>query len=296
MSSPVELLRSQQLVVVTGKGGVGKTTVAAALTVALAGLGRRVLLLEADPRESAHHVLDTPPTGGEMVAVEQRVWLHNLSPRRVMDEVVRERLKWETLVGRVLASPVYEHFVGGAPGLKELALLGHAWRVLNGRAGAGTPPVHAVVLDAPASGHGVALLQAPGLVAEVIRTGPFARMAREIRTLVEEPARCAVVVVTTLEEMPVQEALELLDRLAARTGRSADLVVANAVLPPLGEDADASDPAAAGWQRRWQAQQREWERLRQAWEGRTAHLPLLALEPGRPLVDALGERLRGGGG
>jgi len=285
--SPVTRLRDRRLVVVTGKGGVGKTAVAAALASGLVGVGRRVLLLEVDPRESAHQLLDVPPSAGELVHVGAGLYLQNLSPRRVMDEVVRERLRLEVLVRRVLASPVYEHFAGGAPGLKELALLGHAWRVLHGYAAPATPRVDTVVLDAPATGHGVSLLRAPALVAEVIRTGPFARMASHIMALVGGADSCGVVVVTTAQEMPVQEALELLEMLPASVQRPADLVVANAVLAPLAPNAPAEDPAARTWQRWYAAQQRELERLAGAWAGPVVTLPLLPLAPGRRLVEEL---------
>lgn len=290
MPSLFEILRDRRLLVVTGKGGVGKTAVSAVLSAALAGAGRRVLLLEVDPRESAHQLLDVPPSAGEIVHVSPGLHLQNLSPRRVMDEVVRERLRLEVLVRRVLASPVYEHFAGGAPGLKEVALLGHAWRVLHGRAAAGTPRVDTVVLDAPATGHGVSLLRAPALVAEVIRSGPFARMAGDISGLVGDRAGCGVAVVTTLHEMPVQEALELLETLPGLLQRPLDVVVANAVLPPLAEGADESDPAAEAWQRLHAAQQRELERLRRGWGGPLVSLPLLPVQPGPPLVEALRRR------
>lgn len=293
MASPVHLLRDRRLLVVTGKGGVGKTTVSAAVAAALAGIGRRVLLLEVDPRESAHQLLEVPPSAGEIVPVSAGLYLQNLSPRRVMDEVVRERLRLEALVRRVLASPMYEHFAGGAPGLKELALLGHAWRVLHGRAGAGTPRVDIVVLDAPATGHGVSLLRSPAAVAEVISSGPFARMARDITAFVGSVASCGVVVVTTLAEMPVQEALELHATLPPLLGRPLDLLVANAVLPPLAADADTADAAAATWQRRYAAQRRELERLKKSWAGPFVSLPLLPLSPGRALVEALRFRLAG---
>jgi len=289
--SPVQRLRHRRLVVVTGKGGVGKTAVAAALATALVGVGRRVLLLEADPRESAHQLLEVPPSAGELEHVGHGLYLQNLSPRRVMDDVVRERLRLEVLVRRVLASPVYEHFAGGAPGLKEMALLGHAWRVLHGRAAAGTPRVDTVVLDAPATGHGVSLLRAPALVAEVIRSGPFARMARDLAELVGDGASCGVVVVTTPHEMPVQEACELLEVLPAYLGRPGDLVVANGALAPLAVDAPPADPAVGLWQRLYAAQQLQLARLRGAWGGPLVSLSLLALPPGRSLVEALRRRL-----
>jgi len=245
-----------QLLVVTGKGGVGKTAVAASLGRLLAAAGRRVLVLEVDPRENVHQMLAVAPSGGAIVAAGPRLWVQNLKPGQVLDEIVRERLKVEMLARRVLASPIYEQFSAGAPGLKELAILGHALRLLR-RAGTGgpggdagrdagpdaAPALDVVVLDAPATGHGVRLLMAPRLVAEVIRTGPFGALAGELATFVADPERCGIVVVTQAEEMPVEEALELRQALASQLGRQPELLVVNGLFPPLPPGLDG--PAAA---------------------------------------------------
>ncbi|HEX5761172.1 MAG TPA: ArsA-related P-loop ATPase, partial [Thermoanaerobaculia bacterium] len=244
-------LQRRELLVVTGKGGVGKTTVAATLGRSLAAAGRRTLVLEVDPRENLHQMVGLPPSGGEIVAAAPRLWVQNLKPVEVLDAIVREQLKVELLVRRVLDSPIYQHFAPGAPGLKEMAILGHALRLLRGQ-GEGAPALDTVVLDAPASGHGVLLLLAPLLVAEVIRSGPFGRMAEELRRLVASPERCGVVVVTQAEEMPVEEALELGAALDERLGRGADLLAVNGLYPPLpaGEEQGGGDALGDLWRRR----------------------------------------------
>ncbi|MGH9362510.1 MAG: ArsA family ATPase, partial [Thermoanaerobaculia bacterium] len=130
--TPLDGLRRRELLVVTGKGGVGKTTVAATLGKSLAAAGRRTLVLEVDPRENLHQMVGLPPSGGVIVPVEPRLWVQNLKPVEVLDAVVREQLKLEPLVRRVLDSPIYQHFALGAPGLREMAILGHALRLLRG--------------------------------------------------------------------------------------------------------------------------------------------------------------------
>ena len=137
----VGALSSQELIVVTGKGGVGKSAVAAALGTLLAGAGRRTMLLEIDPRESLHNWLEAPPSGGDLLAVAPRLYLRHLEPRREMDDLVDHHLRIGPLVRRVLASPVYAHFADGAPGLKELAVLGHALRLVAGPPIKGAPPL-----------------------------------------------------------------------------------------------------------------------------------------------------------
>ena len=293
-------LARHELIVVTGKGGVGKSAVAAALGSLLAGSGRRTLLLEIDPRESLHAWLEVPPSGGELLAVGPRLFLQHLDPRHEMDDLVDHHLRIGPLVRRVLASPVYAHFADGAPGLKELAVLGHALRLVDGPPIKGAPPLDVVVLDAPASGHGVTLLTAPSLAAEVIRQGPFGRMAARLSSLVADVARCAIVVVTQAEEMPAQEALELQETLATRLGRVADLLVVNGLFPPFPASlADAvGTPGTNLWRTRRRVNDREIARLRERWRGEVIELPLLPFERGPELVDKLSRRVEdalGGG-
>ena len=292
MSTIAEVVR-RELIVVTGKGGVGKSAVAAAFGSLLSGIGRRTMLLETDPRESLHHWLAVPPSGGEVVAVEKRLFLRHLDPRREMDDLVQHHLRIGPLVRRVLASPVYGHFADAAPGLKELAVLGHALRLVAGPQIKGAPPLDVVVLDAPASGHGVSLLTAPVLAAEVVRHGPFGRLAARLADLVADPARCAVVVVTQAEEMPAQEALEFQELLAARLGRGADLLVVNGLYPslPAATGALPKTAAVALWRTRRQVNDRELTRLRAQWCGEYVELPLLPFDRGTELVLALRRHL-----
>lgn len=282
-------LQRHHLVVVTGKGGVGKTTIAAVLGRLLAAHGRKVLLLEVDPRENLHHMLGIAPSGGEIVAAGTRLRLQNVRPLGVMEELVRERLKVGLLVRYVLQSPVFQHFVEGGPGLKELAVLLHAQRMVHR---AGREGVDVVVLDAPATGHGVSLLAAPFLVSEAIPHGPVGHLAHELAAFVADPKGCGVVVVTSAEEMPVQEALELIESAGARLGRPPVAVVVNGLYPALPPGIARGGDAALGlWRERRATNDRELARLAAAWSGPTIELPLLALERGPEIIAALEERL-----
>ncbi len=279
-------LEARALVVVTGKGGVGKTVTAATLATILAARGRRVLLLEADPRESQHRLLGVPPSGGQVVDAGPRLALLNASPRAILDDVVSDKLRIGALSRRVLASPIYEHFVEGAPGLKEMMVLGHALLVTEGEAG---HEADVVVLDAPATGHGLTLLAAPLLVAEVIGTGPIGAMATRIARHVADPARTGVVLTALAEEMPVIETLETIEALAERVGRPPELVAVNAVVPPLPSDLRGTAEGATLrlWRARRAAAEAALETLHRRWKGPTARLPLLADEFGPALIASL---------
>lgn len=292
MNDLARQLASRQLLVVTGKGGVGKTAVSAALARFLARDGRQVLVFEVDPRENLHQMLGIPPSGGDVHDAGGGLLLQNLKPRDVVAEIIRERLKLEALIRRVLESPVYQHFSEGAPGLKEVAILGHALRLLRGLDRRRPQPVDLVVLDAPATGHGMSLLQAPQLLADVIRQGPFGEMGAELAQFMADTGRSGVVVVTSAEEMPVDEALELVAALDTRLHRAPDLMVVNGLYPPLPPEAGTGgdDPTLELWRRRRRLNEEERDRLVAAWPGPRIEVPLLPLDRGPALVEAIVRR------
>ncbi len=287
----IDSLLERSLIVVTGKGGVGKSALTSVIGSSLARRGRRTLVLEVDPRENLHHLLGVPPSGGEMVTVEKNLALQNLKPKHVVDWVVERQVRIKMLVKRVLKSPVYHRFVEGAPGLTEIAILGHAMRAARG-ALRQAADFDVVVLDAPATGHGVYLLTAPRLFAETIGEGPFADLAAEVAAYVADPVACGLVVVTLAEEMPVQEALELRRALAERFGSEPELLVANGLYPALSPDVakNGGDELAALWRQRHELNRRELARLEKAWDGPRIDLPLLPIDRGADLVAALTAR------
>jgi hypothetical protein len=298
LSIDPEQLAQKQLLVVTGKGGVGKSTLTASLGRILAGTGRRILLLEIDPRESLCPLLGVAPSGGEIVRAAPDLFVQNLRPRTVLDQLVRERVRIGLIAERVLASPVYHHFAEGAPGLEEMAVIGQAHRAVRGRGVRDEQAFDLVILDAPATGHGLSLLSAPLLVSEVIRDGPVGQLAVELARFVHDRSRCATLVATVAEEMPVQEAIELIEALQDRFSHGPELVMVNALYPPREFRGTASsgdgDPLLALWRQRRGVNDRELRRLAEFWAGPRIELPLLPLDRGPDLVAALRERLAAG--
>ncbi len=282
MLSALDRLAGRQLVVVTGKGGVGKTTLAAVLGRMLAGRGRRVLLLEAEPRESLHQALGTEPSDGAIVQAGPRLWLQNLKADAVIEGLVAEKVPIAFLARKIVESDAFHQFVAGAPGLKETALLGYAYRTLNHK-----PRFDQVVVDAPASGHGAILLAAPGLLAGAAQGGQLGQMASELAGFLADPGRCGVALATLAEEMPVQETIELIALLQSSLGLRPDLVVVNGLYPEL-----RPGPGTDLWRARRRLNESEIARLAAAWDGPRALLPLLALERGPALVEALAQAFR----
>ena len=282
-------LSKRQLVVVTGKGGVGKTTLAAAIGRLLAADGRKTLVLEIDPRESLHQLLGTEPSGGHILKAGTRLSVQNLQPRAVIESLVREKVPIGALAKRIVASPVFQHFIAGAPGLREMAVLGYALRTVEGHY---RHKADVVVLDAPATGHGASMLAAPLLLAEAIGGGQLGDMAKELAEFIADPKRCRVVVTTLAEEMPVAEAIELIALLRERMGRPPELVIANAVYPRFAAAASGPSGVLDLWRERRGVNERELKRLRASWRGAMAELPLFPLDRGTALTDALAAALR----
>ncbi len=297
---PLESLARRGLVVVTGKGGVGKTTIAAAIGWKLAQAGRKTLLLEIDPRESLHQLLGTEPSGGAVIKVRAKLSAQNLEPRSVVEGLVREKVPVGALARKIVASRVFQHFVDGAPGLKEMAVLGYALRVVQGKY---RHKADVVVLDAPATGHGASMLAAPLLLKDAIGGGQLGEMAAELAEFIADSRRCGVVLTTLAEEMPVQEAIELIAMLRERMGRPPELVVANALYPAFPASAQGKRPSRPAaqppsidlWRQRRAVNEGELKRLRRAWTGALVELPLLPIgrspELLRALADLLDERV-----
>ena len=223
------------LVVVTGKGGVGKSTVAAALALAAAHAGRRTVLAEVGGRNDTVRLL--AGSGVDHVSI---------TPREAMEEYLRTQLP-RTVAELLSRSGTFAAFVEATPGMNELLTIGKVWELAaERRRTPGADPYDLVVLDAPASGHGLALLGAPRTFSEAARVGPIHRQAGIISATLGDPRATAVVAVTLPEEMPVNETLELRAALRERMGLDLSLVVANGVVADRFGTAEAQVLGALG--------------------------------------------------
>jgi anion-transporting ArsA/GET3 family ATPase len=317
----------KRLQLVVGKGGVGKSTVAAAIAVAAARRGARVLALEiAHPGGLARIFGAAPSAPGEPTQVRPRLWIAYVDGEAALAEYLELVVPISRLLAAVFASRVYRLFVAAAPGLKELMTIGKIWYEQDRKDADGSFAWDVVVVDAGASGHSLQYLQMPGAAAKTFGSGLVHREAVRVQALLKDPERCEVHVVALPEEMPVTEAVQIVERLCTDLGLPLGTLFMNRcrTAPPEGaaaltESLARADPSECGevagfsaatvleglrlaamrhvaWHK---VQERSLERLERESGTKAVRLPLIVAEEFglaevERLADAI-ERARGGG-
>ena len=303
-------LLDRRLVVVLGKGGVGRTTVAAALGLAAARRGRRALVVEVAGQSRLPRMFgaEARAEGAETPLLPGLASL-SIRPQRVLEEYLILTLKVRAVAERLADSRAIGYLTAAAPGLRELVTLGKVWHLTEQTLHDGSPRYDLVVVDAPATGHGIGLLRTPRQYAEIARAGRVGEEARAVDALVTDRSRTGILLVTLAEEMPVNETIDALGRLR-EVGLDADCAIVNALAADLfsegeeaalrglavaGETGAAAVEAALSQIARRHEQSSELARLREGIDIPLVELPLLsvpALDP--DAVVQLAERLAAG--
>ena len=309
--APAPDLYDKQLVIVVGKGGVGRTSVAAALAAGLARRGRRTLLYQANAKEKLSQLFRGPRVGPDIVQLRDNLFAVNTNPNAALHQYGVMVLRYETIYRMVLENKVAKSLLRAIPGLDDYSIVGKLWFHTTEERAPGVPRWDSVVFDAPATGHASAMLRIPRVILDAVPEGPLTRDAVKVRALLEDRRRTAAVLVTLAEEMPVSESIELAAKL-----RDLELPLAWLVVNQLYPDrfdpthapgrvlaatspAPGDDPAVAGViaRARLLASRRALNesylaRLRGAIDLPEAHLPLLFVPTLGPAeIDRLGRVL-----
>lgn len=285
-------LLERRIVMVTGKGGVGKTTVTSALGLLLAARGGRTLMVEIAGASNVAEAFGQKAAGYEPVLVAPNLWTMSVTAEAAIEDYIVQQIKVRRLFQMVFRNRVMGPFMDAVPGLHDVIQLGKVFDLARETDDAGRLVWDHIIVDAPATGHGLTMLGAPSAMMEMTRRGPFFEGARLVHEVVDDPRRAAVVLVCLPEEMPVNETLSLYGQLGAAQPRVA-LCVLNEVHPlPFANREDwpvarallsaSPEPAvreASGlvdvWLQRVQRQDQARDRLREGLPVPVVDLPFL---------------------
>jgi len=297
---PIADLLDKRLAFVTGKGGVGKTTVAYALGLAAAAAGKRAIVCEIAAQERGSRIFGRSPIGFHETRVSQGLWAISIDPERTIREYLEVQMPMRSMAAILARSNLFGYLTAATPGLQEMVSMGKVWELtLNERKSPDAERTYDIVIvDAPATGHGIAFLQTPHEFRDLARVGPLAHQAGRIERTLADPTATGVAIVARGEEMAVNEAIALERSLAgpdAGTRFEIDRFYVNCLYPDrlsgperkliervvkrsANESARAAEPAlraALEEATRAAAQREQLERLREQVAGPVAELPFL---------------------
>jgi len=226
----------KRFIIVAGKGGVGKSTMCAALGLLAARAGKRTIIAELNTREKAPHFFGKPDSGYDAQEIWENLYSINIQPEPALHEYGLMKLKFERVFKLVFENEAMQRLLRMVPGMNELILLGKAFNLERERTRRGDPVWDMVIVDAPATGHGVSLLRLPQVILEVSKTGPMADEVRAMRDLLMDPARTMLNLVSLPEEMPVKETIMLSEQVEKILRIPKGYLMINGVFPELAGD------------------------------------------------------------
>jgi anion-transporting ArsA/GET3 family ATPase len=226
-------LDDRRFLFVTGKGGVGKTTVCASMALAMAERGMRVLVAMSGAHERLSSILGTAPIGHDVSRVAERIWATKISPERAMEEYGELVIGVKTIARAVFDNRYTNAFFRAVPGLFDWAMLGKAWWHTTEEDDKGRTKYDIVLFDAPSTGHGLDMLRVPKVILDIVPPGVLRKDAEAAWEMFRDPVRSGAVVVTLAEEMPTTETIELVTALRGELGLPVHRLVVNAMMEPL---------------------------------------------------------------
>jgi len=219
---------------VTGKGGVGKSTVAAALALKKAKSGLRTLLVEIGDQSFYKDYFHLPEVGFNPVQVQENFSVALWTGQNCLREYIIHLIKAETLYKLFFENAVMKAFVNVAPALPELAIMGKA--TSGPRHHGPALPFDCIVMDCYATGHFMALMGAAEGMAKAVKVGPMGEQSRNIDKTLRDPEICKYYVVCLPEELPVRESEELYEELERHFGVKARLVLNKVLEEEIGSN------------------------------------------------------------
>jgi anion-transporting ArsA/GET3 family ATPase len=233
----VPSILDKRLVFLTGKGGVGKSTVAAALGVVAARGGKRTIVCEVAQQERMSRMFQRQGVGYRETEIAPDLFALSIDPQHALEEYLLLQIRIKPLYDLMFKNRIFTYFAAATPGMRELVTVGKIWELaqLDRRVKEGGK-YDLVIVDAPATGHGIGLLRTPKTFGEIARVGPIKRQADSIYSFITDTSLTGVCAVAWPEEMPVNETIDLRDRLREDLGMELDSIFMNGLYPELFTD------------------------------------------------------------
>lgn len=227
----LDAILNRRLLIISGKGGVGKTTIAAALGVMAARHDLRVLVAEIEGKNALSSLLAAPPLTSEPRELRPGLWAMHVSPEEALSEYFEVQFHAKRVVKPLVTSQLVYYVTHAAPGLRDILMLGKIWYQVARKG-----EFDLAILDTPAAGHAVSMLRSPEGFLEAVPVGTLAGHARRVSDWLHDPEQVAVHLVSLAEETPVKETLETTRLLEERVHMNVDRVHLNMLYPPFAED------------------------------------------------------------
>ncbi len=202
-------LLDRRFTLVTGKGGVGKTTVTALLARRAARNGHRTLVCELNSQDQFSQLMGVPAIGPEIEEIEKNLWAVNINPDHALLEYGLMKLRYRALYQMVFNHPLVRALVKLVPGMNELLMLGKAFNHEREQKNDGRPVWDRIIIDAPASGHGVSLFRLPKVIKDAVPRGNMHDETADMWSLLSDSQRTVIHIVSLPEALPSQETQEL---------------------------------------------------------------------------------------
>ena len=229
---PKQFLTTSGVIIVAGKGGVGKTAVSAALAMASSSVGLRTLIVEVEGKSGLASLFNSAQFSySEIQLVEPSLGVGEVRARTVLPEdALLDYLKdhgLKRISGRLVSTGALDVVATAVPGISDILVLGKIKQLERSR------EFDLIIVDAPAAGHAITFLRSASGLEDAVKVGPINSQAKDVLALLNDPTRCRVLLVTSPEETPVNELIETAYSLEDEVGVSLGPVVVNGVLPEL---------------------------------------------------------------
>jgi len=244
----ISALFSRRLVFVMGKGGTGKTTLSVCLALIAEKMGLTSLIVEIGDSAGTAQFFKKREARFKPTLVSSGIWTSGVNPKAELAAYIHFHMKSRFIAGRIVKSRLFDYLLAATPGLKEIMTFGRIWRWYSKVGPKDHPLYDMIIVDTPATGHGLSLLRLPKNLGDMIGVGPIAKQVKTIQNLITDPVRTAVTAVTLPEELPVNETLEMIAVARRLVGVDIAPVFINSVYPDIfcPKDAELADSMFSG--------------------------------------------------